>query len=345
MKNFYFAFILSLMVCFSTTYSQDTTAVEQAAPAVEQAAPAVEQAAPAVEQAAPAVEQAAPAVEQAAPAVEQAAPAEQPSEAVAEEEAAESEKPWAISLNVGKGYLWRGQPLGLPDHLVFQPGFSYQVTPELSIGAWMTKNYNDNNPGQGYDEYDIYASYTVNDFVTVGLASYYFPALGLEAGEENPAWTDFSGEGLQTLDATVTVDLSSKINQPITILWSTFLAGADVADDANQFTSYAEATYSFEIEKFGLSGTGTVGAIVFGNKSAYYTFAKDGFNLVNISGRVSKDVTSMIPFMQHISKSMWGSFTYNPQISDDNETTTYYGSSDGAKIGPALFSLGMQFDF
>ncbi len=317
MKNFYFAFILSLMVCFSTTYSQDTTT-----PSVEIVPD-------------PATEEAGLKVEITLDSV-----------TGVEDESAEPERPWAISLNVGKGYLWRGQPLGLPDHLVFQPGFSYQVTPELSIGAWMTTNYNNNNPGQGYDEYDIYASYTVNDFVTVGLASYYFPALGLEAGEENPAWTDFSGEGLQTLDATVTVDLSSKINQPITILWSTFLAGADVDEaDARQYTSYAEATYSFEIEEFGLSGTGTVGAIVFGNKSAYYTFAKDGFNLVNISGRVSKDVTSMIPFMQHISKSMWGSFTYNPQISDDNETTTYYGSSDGAKIGPALFSLGMQFDF
>ncbi len=85
-----------------------------------------------------------------------------------EDESAEPERPWAISLSTQKGYIWRGQPLGLPDHLAIQPGFTYTVTPELSLSFWMTTNYNNNNPQQGYDEYDIAISYTVSDLVTVG---------------------------------------------------------------------------------------------------------------------------------------------------------------------------------
>ena len=310
MKYLLFAVILF----FTNVSAQDTTAVDQAAPAVEQAAPAVE--------------------------------AAQASEAVVTEESTEEEKPFALSLSVGRGNVWRGQPLGLPDHVCVQPSFSYQVTPELSVGGWMTTAFHNNNPTQGYDEFDVYASYTVNDMITLGVSSYYFPALELADGETNPSWTDFSGAGKQTLDATVTLDLSSKFNQPITILWSTFLGGADVDDeDVRQYTSYAEATYSFENENMGISGSATVGAIVFGNKSAYYSFAKEGFNLINIGGKVSKDVTSMVPFMENISKSMWVSFTFNPQISDENETTTYYGASDESKIGAALISAGMQFDF
>jgi len=264
-----------------------------------------------------------------------------------EDKSAEPERPWAISLSTQKGYIWRGQPLGLPDHLAIQPGFTYTVTPELSLSFWMTTNYNNNNPQQGYDEYDIAISYTVSDLVTVGLASYYFPPV--DKTEEAPSFTDFSGEGVQTLDATITFDLSTK-NIPATILWSTFIAGADVDDeDSRQFTSYVEATYTIENEEFGLTIAPTVGALVFGNKSAYYSFAKEGFNLVNIGAKISKDLSENLsflnknPILEKISKSGWVSITYNPQINEDNET--YYGSSDASKVGGLLISAGLQLDF
>ena len=264
-----------------------------------------------------------------------------------EDESAEPERPWAISLSTQKGYIWRGQPLGLPDHLAIQPGFTYTVTPELSLSFWMTTNYNNNNPQQGYDEYDIAISYTVSDLVTVGLASYYFPPV--DKTEEAPSFTDFSGEGVQTLDATITFDLSTK-NIPATILWSTLIAGADVDDeDSRQFTSYVEVTYTIENEEFGLTIAPTVGALVFGNKSAYYSFAKEGFNLVNIGAKISKDLSENLsflnknPILEKISKSGWVSITYNPQINEDNET--YYGSSYASKVGGLLISAGLQLDF
>lgn len=323
MKKIYFATLFCLFVLTSIVKAQDTTNVSAPTPSVEIVPD-------------PATEEAGLKVEITLDSV-----------TGVEDESAEPERPWAISLSTQKGYIWRGQPLGLPDHLAIQPGFTYTVTPELSLSFWMTTNLNNNNPQQGYDEYDIAISYTVSDLVTVGLASYYFPPVELAKGEEAPSFTDFSGEGVQTLDATIIFDLNTK-NIPATILWSTFIAGADVDDEDNrQFTSYVEATYT--IEKFGLTIAPTVGALVFGNKSAYYSFAKEGFNLVNIGAKISKDLSENLsflnknPILEKISKSGWVSITYNPQINEDNETS--YGSSDASKVRGLLISVGLQLEF
>ncbi len=80
----------------------------------------------------------------------------------------EKESPISIGADLVSRYVWRGTDLGASPSIqpYIEAGFG-----GFAIGAWGA--YTMNRPG--VQEMDLYASYTYNDLVTVGITDYFFP--------------------------------------------------------------------------------------------------------------------------------------------------------------------------
>jgi len=159
----------------------------------------------------------------------------------AQSDSTETESPISISADLMSRYVWRGSDFGASPSI--QPGIEY-CKAGFSIGAWgaYAINY------QGYQESDLYIGYTFyKDMFSVMVTDYYF-----QSDLTNVNYFDYDSETTgHVFEAALTFNGTKKL--PLSLMVATNVYGADakkINDDGtqgdNQFSTYAELTYSFK---------------------------------------------------------------------------------------------------
>lgn len=308
MKIFKILFVMCIFLAPSYVFSQEGAQTDStAAVAPAQEAPAV----------------VAPAEE--APAAEVAPAAEAIAETAEEAPAAEEENPLSYGVDFANGYIWRGQVYNTG--ITFQPYVSYAFDDKITFNVWGTRNMGDAEADEVYQEFDFGVSFAANDWLTLGATSYYFPGASEAAGPW-PLWTDFTSErNTQTLDLTANADLSG-FGLPVSVLFSTFVLGADKDEnDAQAFSTYVELSSSYDLP-VGLNIAPSVG-LCFANKSGYYVAnSTEGMDLAHFGAKVTKEFT-----IGEIALPVWGFFSYNPGVVDEEIQSKFN------------FVVGAQYNF
>ncbi len=151
------------------------------------------------------------------------------------------DNPISISCTLVSRYVWRGADLGASPNI--QPGIEYNKS-GLTIGAWGAYAIN----FQGYQESDLYLGYTFyKEMFTATITDYYF-----QSDLVNQNYFDYKKATTGHLfEATVTFNGFKNI--PLSVMVATNIYGADakkINDDGtigeNQYSTYAELTYSFK---------------------------------------------------------------------------------------------------
>jgi len=174
---------------------------------------------------------------------------------------------------------------------VIQPSFNYAITKKLSIGIWATTNFhkeyyeNDGNTQKGYHEFDIGLSYSLNEFLTIQLWDYYWPALQ-QTEDVDPNYFNYGPDGVKTVDASIVFDFSDGYRLAFDGTVSTIIGGNDYRYDGDgttptrNYTTYVEAGYHFP-DIFAIFSTKflekidfhpVIGAVI-NNEAEYYTYA------------------------------------------------------------------------
>ncbi len=206
------------------------------------------------------------------------------------------ENPYSVSLDFASRYVWRGTDFGASPSL--QPGLEYTYK-GLSIGAWgaFTTNLT------GAQELDLYIGYTfLNDMISFTVTDYFFPdetAANDHYFDYREDYTDHIFEA--SLSFNGTEDL------PLGVLFASNVYGADAKrlnDDGsiagNQFSSYAELSYSFKhINLF--AGLNLTAADTDKGEAGFYG---DDLGFVNIGCTVSKDIKISDSFTVPLSVSL-----------------------------------------
>ena len=142
------------------------------------------------------------------------------------------------NIDLTSNYVWRGMDQNA--------GFSVQPTLSLSckglsLTAWGSQSIT-NNADRDVQELDISLSYSVGG-LTATLTDYWWGGLHNPYGyyKQGPAANPIDGG--HHLEATIACQVSEKI--PLTISWSTWIAGADVRTDSGRrcLSTYVNAAY------------------------------------------------------------------------------------------------------
>ena len=80
----------------------------------------------------------------------------------------EKNSPISVGVDLMSRYVWRGTDYGSSPSI--QPSIEF-ATGGFALGFWGA--YTTNLPG--VQELDLYASYTIQEMVTIGLTDYFFP--------------------------------------------------------------------------------------------------------------------------------------------------------------------------
>lgn len=192
------------------------------------------------------------------------------------------ENPFSVSLDIASRYVWRGTDFGGSPSL--QPGLEYSFK-GLSVGTWGA--FTTNLPGA--QELDLYIGYTfLNDMFSVTFTDYFFPNELVGSDQYFEYGEDKTGHIFEaSLSFNGTEDL------PLGILIASNVYGADAKrlnDDGsiagNQFSTYAELSYSFKyIDLF--AGANLTPADLDKGESGFYG---DYLGFVNIGCTVSKEL-------------------------------------------------------
>lgn len=206
-----------------------------------------------------------------------------------------NEKNLFLGIDIVNRYVWRGQVSG-GEFITFQPTVEYAFTNNFSLGIWATTNFNKNKYAQngyspkGYNEFNIYAVYSLNNYFNIELYDYYSPSLD-DAADNN--YFNYSVDGVKTLDLNFVFDFS-EIWLPFNTTISTLVAGNDFNYDKNNenpkqnYTTYIELGYTLKdlLKTFQLKPT--IG-VVLNNQAEYYTYADyDKMSFVNLNLEISK---------------------------------------------------------
>jgi hypothetical protein len=226
-----------------------------------------------------------------------------------EEEAKDSIE---VKVDFANRYIWRGQPWG-GDYPVVQPSVEYTFLQNWTVGFWATTNFKNDyfypdgvTDNKGYREIDLGVSYSILSYLSVGLTDYYWPSVEKVTDVDNN-YFNYGKDGVNTVDATVTMDLSELENPiPFEATLSTLVAGNDYRYDSDgnakqNFTTYFEASYTFEdiccgikcgskaLKEIDLKST--LGA-VFNNQAQYYVSGDyDKVSVVNMGIELSKEIS------------------------------------------------------
>jgi hypothetical protein len=137
----------------------------------------------------------------------------------------EKASPFSVGADVYSNYIWRGTKFGTGP--AFQPGIKF-TTGGLTIGAWGSFD------AAGYQEADLYFSYSLPFGLSFGLTDYYYPGL---------KYFTFSGD---------TASHAFEINLGYTIKGLT-LSGNYILNQSNNGGAgsvgddmYFQATYAFK---------------------------------------------------------------------------------------------------
>ena len=159
----------------------------------------------------------------------------------AQKDSTEVEKSLNISCDLMSRYVWRGTDFGASPSI--QPGIEYSKS-GFMIGAWGAYAVN----FQGYQEFDLYFGYTFyKEMFTVLITDYYFQN---DLVKQN--YFDYkNATTAHVFEATLIFNGTKKI--PLSVMIATNIYGADskkINDDGtmgeNQYSTYAELTYSFK---------------------------------------------------------------------------------------------------
>lgn len=159
----------------------------------------------------------------------------------AQEETGKEDNPISISCELMSRYVWRGSDFGASPGI--QPGIEYGKSGFTAgaCGAYAVKF-------QGYQESDLYLGYTFyKEMFTVLITDYYF-----QNDLVNQNYFDYKKETTgHVFEVSLTFNRTEKF--PLSVMIATNVYGADakkINDDGttgkNQFSTYAELTYSFK---------------------------------------------------------------------------------------------------
>lgn len=206
-----------------------------------------------------------------------------------------NEKKLSLGIDIVNRYVWRGQVSG-GEYITYQPNVEYAFTKNFSLGIWATTNFNKNKFAQngytpkGYNEFNIYAVYSLNNYFNIELYDYYWPSFD-DAVDNN--YFNYSDGGVKTLDLNFVFDFS-EIWLPFNTTVSTLIAGNDFKYDKigenpkQNYTTYLELGYTLKdiLKTFELKPT--IG-MVLNNQAEYYTYADyDKISLAKLNLEISK---------------------------------------------------------
>lgn len=196
-------------------------------------------------------------------------------------------------------YIWRGYDIG--NSPAIQPNLSFSWN-GLNIGAWgsyafakHTIQIDDTTSvdAGNYAEIDLYISYTFKWFTLMVFD--YFTMNGLNSNEGN-RYFDFNNKTTgHTFEGTFSFDGTDTF--PLQLLVSTLFYGDDKNKDStgvyglgtkNNFSTYFEASYTFNIDKIDVELKPFIGGIPFG--SSWYG-PEAGVTNVGLIARKSIEIT------------------------------------------------------
>ncbi|MCB0806600.1 MAG: hypothetical protein KDC05_12440 [Bacteroidales bacterium] len=131
-------------------------------------------------------------------------------------------------------YIWRGADFG--NSPAIQPALELGFG-GFALGAWGSYTTNDGN----FQETDLYASYTFNDFLTVMVTDYFFPD-GTMANNKYFQY-DYNNTG-HVFEGAISFNGTEDI--PLSLMVAMNFAGADARTYENklQYSNYIELGYS-----------------------------------------------------------------------------------------------------
>ncbi|MBE0647361.1 MAG: hypothetical protein IH596_06235 [Bacteroidales bacterium] len=220
-----------------------------------------------------------------------------------------------VTLNLGADlvsrYIWRGLDFGHSPAI--QPTLSVEGY-GFSLGAWGSYGFSrysywiDDSTSieDNYSEVDLFLSYTYKYF-TLMLTDYYAPLpIDTLAGANYFNWKNKST--WHTLELSLILDGPEQF--PMQFVAATLVYGADKGKDtsgiygagtANNFSTYLELSYLFDVKGFGIRPF--IGGIPFG--SSWYG-PKAGINNVGIT------VRKEIPVSKKFSLPVQSTLVFNP---------------------------------
>jgi len=146
-----------------------------------------------------------------------------------------------LSADIMSRYIWRGLNLG---------GSSPSIQPALelgagnfTLGAWGAYSM---NPAIAHQEVDLYASYTFADLVTLTATDYFLPN---EDTLPNRYFNFKKDETTHLLELSAKIGGTEKV--PFSLMVATNLYGADAKKENgnNQFSTYFELGYDFQVSE------------------------------------------------------------------------------------------------
>ncbi len=181
----------------------------------------------------------------------------------------DTESPISIGTDLVSRYVWRGLDYGASPSI--QPYIELGIG-GIAFGAWGA--YTTNLPG--VQEMDFYLSYTMDDFLTVGVTDYFFP--------DEVLGYDYFDYDTHVFEAFASFNGLEKL--PLSAMFGINLAG----DDENSM--YFELGYAFSIFD-----------VFLGAGNGLYTTDND-FGIVNLGITASKDIQITDNFRLPISASL-----------------------------------------
>ena len=193
-------------------------------------------------------------------------------------------------------YIWRGMDYG--NSPAIQPNVGFSVN-GFKIGVWGSygiaeykEKVNDSTTVEmgHYAEFDLFAAYTWKWF-TIGVTDYFIPN-GLQPNSSNKYYNYKNSTTGHALEASLFYNGTEKL--PLQICVCTLFYGADKGKDAlgeygkgntNNYSTYIEASYQFNIKKAGIGVKPFIGGIPFG--SDWYG---NNAGIVNIGFTASKSI-------------------------------------------------------
>jgi len=225
----------------------------------------------------------------------------------------------AAAINFGADlmsrYVWRGIDFGNSPAIQPNLSFSWQG---LNVGAWGSYAFakhsimvNDTTiiDAGTYSETDLYISYTYKWFTLMVFD--YFTVNGLNPNEGNRYFDFHNATTGHTLEGCLSFDGGEKF--PLQVLGSVLFYGADKDKDStgvyglgtkNNYSTYFELSYKFNLKKIGVELKPFLGGIPFGS-SWYGPYA----GVTNIGLTAKKE----IPVTDKFSIPVQASLITNPQ--------------------------------
>lgn len=229
------------------------------------------------------------------------------------EEKTGSEAAFSVGTDLVSRYIWRGADYG--NSPAIQPAVAFSVA-GFKAGFWgsygvcqYSQRINDSTVANmgNYAEFDMYVSYTLKG-VTLTLCDYFLP---------DPSNPNTGNKYFNFNNATTGHSLEASLsyagpeNFPIQLYAGTFIYGADKGKDAagtygagseNNYSTYFEAAYQFNVKGFGVKPF--LGGIPFGS-SMYGPYA----GVINTGLTVSKSIKITSDYALPV----FGSVITNPQ--------------------------------